>query len=89
MKTQNLKSQHNLTEKESQIFDFLVESLNSYFGEEYSDIDCNDIAKALNIDVKSVKGIVGSLVKKGICGTWGNSTGYDVIYFVNQEILEL
>ena len=78
----------NLTEKETAILLHLYSELSSYFGEGYSDIDCNDISKSLKIDVKTVKGVVGSLVKKGILDTYDTGTGFDVISFVMQEEME-
>ena len=78
----------NLTEKETAILLHLHSELSSYFGEVYSDVDCNDISKSLNIDVNAVKGVVGSLVKKGILDTYDNGTGFDVISFVMQEEME-
>jgi hypothetical protein len=74
-----------LTEKELTLVVYLNYALRSYFGEDYSDIDCNDIAKDLKWDVKTVKGVVGSLVKKNICGTYDTGTGYDVVHFVGQS----
>lgn len=78
-----------LTEKETVITLHLYSELSSYFGETYSDVDCNDIAKNLKVDVKTVKGVVGSLVKKGILETWDTGTGYDVVSFVKQEEMKL
>ena len=75
----------NLTTNETVILLYLNTELSSYFGETYSDVDCNDIAKGLKMNVSTVKGVVGSLVKKGILETWDTGTGYDVINFVEQE----
>ena len=72
-----------LTEKELALVVYLNDALRSYFGEDHSDVDCNDIAKDLKWDVKTVKGVVGSLVKKNICGTY-DIAGYDVVNFVGQ-----
>lgn len=74
-----------LTEKELVLVVYLNNVLRSYFGEDYSDIDCNDIAKDLKWDVKTVKGVVGSLVVKGVVGTYDTGTGYDVVNFVGQS----
>lgn len=74
-----------LTEKEVMVVKLLNDQLKSYFGEMYSDIDCNDIAKLLEWDVKTVKGVIGSLTKKNIVTTWDTGTGYEVISLVNQD----
>ena len=74
-----------LTEKELTLVVYLNDVLRSYFGEDYSDIDCNDIAKDLKWDVKTVKGVVGSLVVKGVVGTYDTGAGYDVVNFVGQS----
>lgn len=73
-----------LTEKELALVVYLNHALRSYFGEDHSDIDCNDIAKDLKWDVKTVKGVVGSLVVKGVVGTY-DIAGYDVVNFVGQS----
>ena len=78
----------SLTEKETTILSHLYSELSSYFGEEYSDIDCNDVSKSLNMDVKTVKGVVGSLVKKEILNTYDTGTGFDVISFVRQDEMQ-
>lgn len=77
--------EYNLTDKELVLIDTLNESPDISWGELYSSIDCNDLAKILKWNVKSVKGVVGSLVKKNILGTYDTGTGFDVIVFVNQE----
>jgi len=79
----------NFTTNETIIVLHLYRELSDYFGESYSDVDCNDIAKDLKFDVKKVKGIVGSLVKKGILTTYSTGSGYEVICFVNQEEMTL
>lgn len=90
MKAKNYKNaneiitKNSLTEKEVEIVKLLNDQLSSYFGETYSDIDCNDIAELLKWKVGSVKGVVGSLVKKNILGTFDTGTGYEVVYFLEQ-----
>lgn len=74
-----------LTDNETKVILLLNDQLKSYFGETYSDVDCNDIADLLKMNVKTVKGVIGSLVKKNICGTYDTGTGYDVVIFSNQE----
>ncbi|MNL99616.1 hypothetical protein D3C76_01000 [compost metagenome] len=53
-----------LTEMESTVMNWLMEY--GYYAEySFSDVDVKDISRATDIDIKSAKGVVGSLVKKG------------------------
>jgi len=56
----------SLTEKELEMIKALSLRLSGNFGECYSDTDCRDLADILNWDVGVAKGVLGSLVKKGI-----------------------
>lgn len=80
-----LASNFSFTDKEVEMIKTLNDTNKSYFGEMYSDHDCNDLAKLLGWDVKTVKGVVGSLVKKNVFTTWDTGTGFEVISFVRQE----
>ena len=80
-----MSNQVNITPLESQVIEYLNKALAPYFGEFFSDVDCNDIAKALGINVNIIKGAVGSLVKKGILETQETGTGFDVVLFKDQE----
>lgn len=73
-----------LTKKEVALMDLLNEYLSGNFGEDFSSYDSNDLAEGLGWTVKSVVGVVGSLVKKGICETYDTGTGFDVVLFANQ-----
>jgi len=58
------KEEGILTEMESTVMNWLMTT--GYYAEySFSDVDVKDIAKATGIDIKSAKGVVGSLVKKG------------------------
>jgi predicted transcriptional regulator of viral defense system len=46
----------------------------------YSDVDVNDISEILDIPTKTIRGALGSLVKKGIITIDRNDSGYDIIY---------
>jgi predicted transcriptional regulator len=46
----------------------------------YSDVDVNDISECVNIPTKSIRGALGSLVKKGVIFIDKNDSGYDIIY---------
>ena len=58
----------------------------------FSDVDVNDLSKELEISTKVLRGVLGSLVKKGIVSVDENGGGYDIIYMresywylVNEE----
>lgn len=46
----------------------------------YSDVDVNDISEELSIPTKTIRGALGSLVKKGVVTVDRNDSGYDIIY---------
>ena len=72
----------NLTQLESQVLGSLISQLYAEAG--YSDVDAKDIAQHIKVDIKSVRGSLGSLVRKGIVGIDGNDSGYQIIY-LNQK----
>ena len=82
----NMKTQQiNLTELEQKLLTELIGSL--YAEEGFSDVDAKDLAHGTKIDIKIVRGALGSLVKKGIVWieetqTWGvpKSEQYQIIY---------
>lgn len=62
----------NITSKEKLVLDNLIDGLYAEPG--FSDIDCNDLAKSCKIPVSSIKGVVGSLFKKGLVYTQQTNT---------------
>lgn len=70
----------NLTQLEEQVLNSLISQLYAEPG--YSDVDANDIARDIKVDIKSVRGSVGSLVRKHIIGTDDN--GEYVIIYLNE-----
>ena len=72
----------NLTQLESQVLGSLISQLYAEAG--FSDVDAKDIAQHIKVDIKSVRGSLGSLVRKGIVGIDGNDSGYQIIY-LNQD----
>ena len=68
----------NLTQLEEQALSSLIAQLYAEAG--YSDVDAADIAHHIKVDIKSVRGALGSLVRKGIIGIDGNDSGYQIIY---------
>lgn len=53
-----------LTQLEAQVLKSLINGLYAEAG--FSDVDAKDIASDIKVDIKSVRGALGSLVKKGI-----------------------
>jgi len=72
----------NLTQLEEQVLVSLISQLYAEAG--YSDVDAKDIAQHIKVDIKSVRGALGSLVRKGIVDIDGNDSGYQIIY-LNRE----
>jgi predicted transcriptional regulator len=72
----------NLTQLEEQVLNSLINQLYAEAG--YSDVDAKDIASDIKVDIKSVRGSLGSLVRKGIIDIDGNDSGYQIIYLHSQ-----
>jgi DNA-binding MarR family transcriptional regulator len=81
-----MNTQINLTDLEQTL---LTEFIGSLYAEEgYSDVDAKDLAHGTGIDIKIVRGALGSLVKKGIVSVetmqnWGEEA-YQIIY-LNED----
>jgi predicted transcriptional regulator len=80
----------NLTELESKTLTAFIGGLYAEPG--FSDVDVNDLSSELEISTKVLRGVLGSLVKKGIVSVEENGGGYDIIYMrekywylVNEE----
>jgi hypothetical protein len=80
----------NLTELESKTLNAFIRGLYAEPG--FSDVDVNDLSSILEIPTKVLRGVLGSLVKKGIVSIEENGGGYDIIYMrekywylVNEE----
>ena len=54
----------NLTDMESKALQALIDGLYAEPG--FSDVDANDISKMTKIDISKIRGVISSLVKKGI-----------------------
>ncbi|MGE6227602.1 ParB/RepB/Spo0J family partition protein [Paenibacillus chitinolyticus] len=77
----------NVTELEEDFFNFVQSHLQVYGDEEFSDLDVKDVAKGLGIYNPSAKGVLGSLVKKGLLYTYNMENGdggYDAIFIENE-----
>ena len=68
----------NLTELESLTLTAFIGGLYAEPG--FSDVDVNDLSSELEISTKVLRGVLGSLVKKGIVSVDENGGGYDIIY---------
>ena len=68
----------NLTELESKTLTAFIRGLYAEPG--FSDVDVNDLSSVLGIPTKVLRGVLGSLVKKGIVSIEENGGGYDIIY---------
>jgi predicted transcriptional regulator len=68
----------NLTELETKTLNAFIGGLYAEPG--FSDVDVNDLSKELEIPTKVLRGVLGSLVKKGIVSVDENGGGYDIIY---------
>jgi hypothetical protein len=67
-----------LTQLEAQTLKNLIDSLYAEAG--FSDVDARDISDNTKVDIKSVRGALGSLVKKGIINIEDNGAGFEIIY---------
>lgn len=70
--------QLGLTEMESQCLQSLIDGLYAEAG--FSDVDAKDIAEWTGIPIKSVRGVLANLVKKGLIDIDDNEAGYMIIY---------
>jgi hypothetical protein len=70
-------SELNLTELESKTLTAFTDCLYAEPG--FSDVDVNDISECTGISTKSIRGALGSLVKKGVVTINKNDSGYDII----------
>ena len=77
-----------LTQLEAQVLKSLINGLYAEAG--FSDVDAKDIAEWINTPIKSVRGALGSLVKKGIVQleetkSWGRKDGNMGIIYLNRN----
>ena len=67
----------NLTELETKTLTTFVGCLYAEPG--FSDVDVKDLSEVTGISTKSIRGALGSLVKKGVVTVNTNDSGYDII----------
>lgn len=73
-----MKKIQKFTQLESAFIESFISRL--YAEEGFSDVDINDISEDLNESQKVLRGVLSSLVKKGVCHVETNSSGFDIIY---------
>lgn len=61
----NLFVKGDLTILETHVMNWLLKEGWDPYEEYFSDVEVSDVAKAVNEDVPTVKGVIGSLTKKG------------------------
>lgn len=79
------KLQFELTELETKTLEALIDGLYAEPG--FSDVDAQDLSKATSIPIKQIRGVLASLVKKGIVdmGDWTtNGQTWALIYLKPQ-----
>lgn len=90
MTFQSILTSQPFTELEILVLNFLNQELSGYFGEDFSKVDVNDIARGTNQPKPTTRGVIDSLLEKGVIvindAHWGSN--YDCVYFKNQENME-
>lgn len=66
-----------LTALEQQVLEAYISGLYAEPG--FSDVDVNDLAAMTKISTKTIRGVLSSLVKKGIVSVNDNGAGYQII----------
>jgi DNA-binding MarR family transcriptional regulator len=74
--------ENNLTELEVRVLKALQDRNKDYFGEYFSDTEHKDLAQDLDVSISTVKGAVGSLVKKGIVSTYHHDSSDCDMHFI-------
>lgn len=89
MTFQEIIASQSFTELEIKILDACNSKLKMFYGEYFSDLEVSDLAEYTNLGINVVKGVVGSLKKKGILDTESNRCGdgktRESVYFTDQE----
>ncbi len=72
----------SLTALENQALECLINNL--YAEPSFSDVDANDISRQTKIPMKSIRGVLSSLTKKGIITIDDNGAGFQIVYLCEQ-----
>jgi predicted transcriptional regulator len=78
LKDMNTMIDKTLTELETKTLTAIANGMYAEPG--FSDIDVNDVSEMTDLPTKTIRGALGSLVKKGIIQVDTNDSGYDIIY---------
>ena len=80
---QSMELNEKFTDLETQVIESLVSQLYAEPG--FSDVDAKDISRDITtLPTKIIRGVLGSLVRKGVITIDTNDSGYDIIY-LNQS----
>jgi len=71
-----------LTEMETNTMTSLISLLYAEAG--YSDVDAKDLAKDTGIPINSMRGVLSSLIKKGLIGIDDPGAGFQIVYLNEQ-----
>jgi predicted transcriptional regulator len=74
------------TELEKKVLDAYIPMLYAEAG--FSDVDAHDLSKETGITMRSIRGVIGSLVQKGVIWTDENDSHYVIIY-LSQDFYHL
>jgi len=73
----------NVTRNEKQFIDTLISLLYAEAG--FSDVDVTDMSRKMKAPVPTVKGVMGSLVKKGLVNTYDDD-GFEGIIYLDESL---
>ncbi len=80
-----------LTKMENEVLTTLIDNLYAEPG--FSDIDANDLSKKTNIPMKSIRGVISSLVKKEIVSLEEHDNAFSdkqyIIIYLNEAFYYL
>jgi fatty acid-binding protein DegV len=85
MTYQELTTGTELTANEAALFEVIYNEQKHYINEMFSVLGCEDLAAMTKQPVNSIKGTVGSLVKKELLVTFDDGYG-DLIYLTIQNV---
>ena len=85
MTYQDLTNGKKLTANEAALFEVIYNEQKHYINEAYSCLGCDELAAMTKQPVSSIKGTVGSLVKKELVVTYDDGYG-DLIYLSAQNV---
>lgn len=73
----------NVTENEKKVLAVIEEGMRPYADEGFSDVMVEDITDGTGLNVKSAKGVLGSLIKKNLV-TADDVNGEYNVYYITQ-----